>query len=117
MTTTFLSQARIIEGKLVSTPKPTCISPQGLARVTIRQGLSLLLRQARIITRPSGKHSHLSRYLVGICTQTGVIVEVFLKRVDGLRNRVFQAKVALKQSLIRRLSQSLSSQQRLETLF
>ena len=117
MTTSFLTQAKIIEGKLVSRVKPKLISQNGLARISVRQGISRLLRQAKIITRPSGKKSHLSRYLIGICTQTGILIEVFLERVDGLKGLIFQAKTRVKQGLIRRLSKTLSPQQTLETLF
>ena len=116
MTTSFLSQVSIIEGKLISTAKPKLINQHGLARITIRRSLSLLLRQAKIITRPSGKQSHLSRYLVGICTQTGMIIEVFLDRIEGLKGILFQAKTRIKQHLIRRLSKSLSPQQALATV-
>ncbi|MEM7028008.1 MAG: hypothetical protein AAF629_00340 [Chloroflexota bacterium] len=117
MTTSFLTQAKIIEGKLVSTVRPKLISQRGLARISVRQGLSLPLRQAKIIIRPSGKRSHLSRYLIGICAQTGILIEVFLERVDGLKGLIFQTKARINQGLIRQLSKSLSPQQTLDMLF
>jgi len=75
-----------------------------LVRVAAKAGASLTLRAARIITRPSGREAHLSRYLVGICTRTGVWVEVFLERVSGLAVRVFGLRVRLSRWLAGDLS-------------
>ena len=117
MNTTFFTQIEIIEGKTASATKSSLVNRYGLAQITIRPGLSLLLRQAKIVTRPSGRQSHLSRYLIGVCTQTGIIVEVFLNRIDGLKGKLFQAQTTIKQRLIRRLSRTLSTQQTLTSLF
>ena len=113
MTTTFWQQVlpskpTVIDGQVTEQP----VSPFAyvlaaqtkLVRVAVKAGASLTLRAVKIITRPSGRRVHLSRYLVGICTRTGLRVEVFLERVSGLAEHCFTARLNLSRWLAGQLS-------------
>ena len=78
-------------------------------------GRSILLRAVRFIVRPSGKGVHLSRYLVGI-GENGVVWEVFLERVRGLRERLFQARRGIQRGLMRLTSAGFNPRQAVEAL-
>lgn len=105
---------RIINGQLITRPPAqqqtylaAGISPptkQHYAHITLA-GQAITLRAARIIIRPSGKYyRHLSRYLIGICTATGRIYEIFLETVQGLKRYLFKASAWVQTRLLRTLS-------------
>lgn len=80
-------------------------------------GRSILLRQARVIARASGRKArHLSYYLVGR-DQDGLLYEIFLGLVKRTKNLLFRARLALQQAGLKLanwlLSPGLSSSQKL----
>lgn len=97
----------------------TLLGRGDIARVKSPGG-SIILRAVRIIVRASGRcQRHLARYLVGL-DQGGVRWEIFLGVVQGLRNRLFQARVWLQRHLLRLsstlLATGLSTKQRLNAI-
>jgi hypothetical protein len=116
----FRSEKMVIRGQIVSrskTPKPLKAAGVTLLgdgkQVSVRLGgETLVLRDARLITRPSGQKRHLSRYLVGISALTGWVVEIFLEVVSGGRNAFFKLKSALQGAALKFFSRGLNLRQR-----
>ena len=117
------SSAAIFPGRVVK-PAPTDpVVNAGLtrhsygSRVSLRlAGQTIYLSQARIVTRPSGRRRHLSRYLVGIEALTGKIFEIFLDTVEGVRGILFQAKEALQRLALRLTAHGLNPRQAMDIL-
>ena len=116
----FRNSAMIIPGQLItrpSTPEPLRVAgvselgSSGQFRVTLN-GQNVILRKVRLITRPSGRKRHLSRYLVGISDLTGAVVEIFLGVVKGARNALFNLKGVLQRSALKLFSRGLNPRQR-----
>lgn len=115
---------RIIEGQLVRRQDKRQLVPaaagvslamQGKMAWLKVAGRSILLRVIRFVVRPSGRGVHLSRYLVGI-GEDGVVWEVFLERVRGVRERLFQVRRNVQRGLMRLLSAGFNPRQALSAL-
>jgi hypothetical protein len=112
-----------VKGKLIDKEPPQAfrqagvnlLQRRGMVRITI-SGKAVFLRSARIVTRVSGRKAHLSRYLVGICTETGHLFEVFLEAISGIREQLFQWRLAIGKQLLQWLAGSLSPLQALQAL-
>ena len=115
---------RIIEGQLARRPDKryaltmaagVSLTMQGKMAWLKLAGRSILLRGIRFIVRPSGRGLHLSRYLVGI-GEDGAVWEIFLERVRGLRERLFQLRRNAQRGLMRLAAAGLNPRQAIETL-
>jgi len=124
MMATLRFSARIIEGQLVRRQDKRQLIPaaagvslamQGKMAWLKVAGRSILLRAIRFVVRPSGRFTHLSRYLVGV-GEDGVVWEVFLERVRGVRERLFQMRRGIQRGLMRLLSAGFNPRQALSAL-
>jgi hypothetical protein len=115
---------RIIEGQLVRRQDKRQLVPaaagvslamQGKMAWLKVAGRSILLRAIRFVVRPSGRLAHLSRYLVGI-GEDGVVWEVFLERVRGVRERLFQVRRGVQRGLMRLIAAGFNPRQALSAL-
>jgi len=115
----FRNSAMIIPGQLVtrsSTPEPmrrvgaSPLGESGQVRVSFG-GENIILSNVRLITRPSGRKRHLSRYLVGISNLTGAVVEIFLETIKGARNLFFHLKGVLQRAALKLVSRGLNPRQ------
>jgi len=121
-TMSLTNSAMIIKGEVVTRPQtPAHLTVTGvtltatgkLAQVKLH-GETLILQGVHFVTRPSGRESHLSRYLVGVCSRTGRLVEIFVEAVKGIQNALFKAKTVVQQALVGLFGRGLSAQQYVE---
>lgn len=101
------SNSPLIEGTLVisRTPREAMmvaanVSPtsfRGLVIYRPKPGYAVLLHQAKVITRASGRfRRHLAYYLVGK-DERGLLYEIFLGLVEQAKNWLFGARLRLQQ--------------------
>ena len=69
---------------------------------------SVILSQVKTVVRPSGRKSHLARYLVGVCNQSKQVWEVFLEVVEDIRNKLHHLKNAIQEKLLKHLTKNLN---------
>jgi hypothetical protein len=113
----------IIQGQVVKRDAPpnltitglSQLGQQGLARLQLSDQV-IIIRIVKVIIRPSGRSVHLSRYLIGVDTESGTVWEIFLGVVLGLRNALFRLRLTLFRSISRWLTPGLSPLQSLNCL-
>lgn len=108
----------VFSGRIVKSSPTDPIANAGLtrqgygSRVSLRLGgQTVFLSQARVITRPSGRKRHLSRFLVGLEALTGKVFEIFLDTVEGVRGILFEAGEALQRLALRLAAHGLNLRQ------
>lgn len=119
---TLTDKTMIIPGRIAArpqTPKPMRATGVTLLGSGRRAGVKLgnrtvILRSVRLVTRPSGRKRHLSRYLVGIDVVTGKLLEIFLEAVKGTREMCFRLKETLRRGVLKLISQGLNLRQMIE---
>jgi len=103
----------VVPGQVISaSPKwkaagITLIGKGRLVKIQLH-GQSIILGQVKTVVRPSGRKSHLARYLVGVCNQTKQRWEVFLEVVEDIRNKFHQLKNAIQAKLLKHLTNNLN---------
>ena len=116
--------ARVIEGQLVrrqdgrrvlATAAGVSLIGNGRMAYLRLAGKAIWLRAIRFVVRPSGRFTHLSRYLVGV-GEDGVVWEVFLERVRGARERLFQVRRGIQRGLMRLTSAGFNPRQAFSAL-
>lgn len=115
----FSDNPLIIEGQPLDAPRRrawqqllrragvSLIGRQRMARISLGE-TSVIVRAIKFVVRPSGwRRRHLSHYLIGTLAD-GTLWEIFLGEVQGLRNGLFQLRVAIQECLLRAAASLLS---------
>jgi hypothetical protein len=122
----FHEQPRIIEGQLVNRKDlerdqtfekigVTVLVKWKVAQVRLANR-TILLRTVKIIVRVSGRQAHLSRYLSGVCVESGEQWQIFLGVVAGIGDWFFQRCLDLRRYLGKLLLADLSPFQQIYVL-
>jgi hypothetical protein len=85
----------------------TVLVNQRMARVRLADR-TIFLCAVKIIVRVSGRRAYLSRYLSGICIESGEPWQIFLGVVAGISNWLFQRCLDLRRLLNKLLLVGLS---------
>jgi hypothetical protein len=116
----------IVEGQVIVDKPATLVTSLQRAGVVILIEAKLakirladkdvFLQGLKIIIRASGRKAHLARYLIGICVDTGRLIEIFLEVVTGIKNHLFQLCINLQQQLMKVFAGGLSPFQQIQIL-